>query len=51
MKTHYKLFDILVSIDGAAKNFEIQAVSISSAMADITQAFAGEIRLIQYRVI
>lgn len=46
----YQVFSLLVSVDGLAKRFEIAAVSLDSAMADLREALAGEVLLIQYGV-
>lgn len=48
----YRTFDILVTIDGTVKMFEaIGAVDLTAALADIAAAFAGEVLLVQYRVL
>lgn len=50
--TNYKTFDLLVTIDGTVKLFEsLRAIDTASALADIGEAFAGEVLLVQYRVL
>jgi len=44
----YKTFNLLASIDGEAMMFEFPAVSLDAALADLQQAFAGEVKLIQW---
>jgi hypothetical protein len=46
----YRTFEILALIDGVAKFFEIPAISLEAAMADIREAFAGEVTSLQYKV-
>jgi hypothetical protein len=46
----YRTFEVLASIDGVAKFFEIAAVSLDAAMADIREVFCGEVSSIQYKV-
>jgi len=46
----YRSFYVLVAIDGIAKSFDaISGVNIDSVLADLREAFAGDVRLIQYR--
>lgn len=44
----YQNFRLLVTIDGEVQSFDIPAVSVEAALADIKQGFAGEVKLIQY---
>ncbi len=46
----YRTFEILTSINGAVKFFEIDAVSLDAALADLSEAYAGEVLCIQYKV-
>lgn len=48
----YRTFDILVTIDGEVKQFNgIGAVDLKAALADISDAFSGEVLLVQYKVL
>lgn len=46
----YKEFNVWVEFDGCIKFFEIIALSLESAMADIESAFSGPIALYNFSI-
>lgn len=43
-------YEILVTIDGVIKSFEIIADTAEIALNDVREAFCGEVVLLQYQV-
>ncbi|WP_448043776.1 hypothetical protein [Bradyrhizobium liaoningense] len=43
------IFEILVTVDGVVKFFEIVSDTAENALNDVREAFVGEVVLLQYK--
>ena len=46
-----RTFQILTTVDGVAKYFDIASDTVENALNDIREAFWGDVVLVQYKVL